>query len=732
MRIFIAGIDGYLGWSLALHLKARGHNVGGLDSGIRREWVKKVGSDSGIPIAKWKERRAAIDLAMFSGDMRNYGHLGALLKFFKPDAVVHLAENPSAPYSMLGPGEAAEVQQNNIIGSLNLLWAMKETCPHAHLLKLGCYDDQTEVLTDRGWVLFSKLQFTDSVCCLDANTGKMEYYHSEHIVRYPHKGKMLEVRNGRMDFCVTPNHRVVVVENGEVCIKRADEIREETIEVPRIGLWDGVEQDTFTLPAVTMKTAYGHRKHLPPLDVPMDAFLAFLGQWLSDGGVKARDSQRVTYWTARKPRKLEAFDAAIKDLSCHFSNRVTKDGMVWRETSCPQLGYFLEQLGGCHEKRIPRQLLLLSSRQLGILLDACIEGDGHRQGEGQTDYFCSTSMDLLDGVQEVALKCGRPATLCTNERTDGKVDYYLSIGNRPTEKITAAKRNWVDYDGDVFCCTVPTGIIMTRRNGRVCWSGNTMGEYGTPTYPIPEGFFTEGAELRCGQEIFPLKGIWFPRQPGSFYHLTKVHDSHNIAFACRMWGLCSTDIMQGVVYGTYLPQMGTDPVLRTRFDFDEIFGTCVNRFCAQAVIGHPLTIYGKGGQTRGYLPLQDSMQCFTLALEHPPKAGEYRVFNQFETLYSVERLAEEVNAAYVRVAGEPAEIRHFENPRIEAERHFYRPEHRHLLDLGYVPTADMPGVLDRMIKDLIPHRERLEKYREHIAPRTRWDTHHRKSEIVDA
>jgi len=160
----------------------------------------------------------------------------------------------------------------------------------------------------------------------------------------------------------------------------------------------------------------------------------------------------------------------------------------------------------------------------------------------------------------------------------------------------------------------------------------TMGEYGTPNIDIPEGFFE--IEYRGRRDRLP-----FPRQAGSWYHQTKVHDTHNIMFACRIWDLRSTDIMQGVVYGTRTEDMIDDRLL-TRFDFDEVWGTALNRFCAQVIIGHHLTPYGLVGQTRGFIALRDSMQCLTLATENPPEKGEYRVFNQFDETYSINELAE--------------------------------------------------------------------------------------------
>jgi len=213
----------------------------------------------------------------------------------------------------------------------------------------------------------------------------------------------------------------------------------------------------------------------------------------------------------------------------------------------------------------------------------------------------------------------------------------------------------------------------------------TMGEYGTPNVDIPEGFFE--VEYRGRKDTLP-----FPRQPGSWYHLTKVHDSANIMFACKIWKLRSTDIMQGVVHGVLTDDMVNDDLL-TRFDFDEVWGTALNRFCAQAIIGHELTPYGRGGQTRGYLALRDSMQCLTIAIENPPDEGEYRVFNQFDETYSVNELAEHV----VEVSKEfdlDAKIWNIENPRLEMEDHYYNPDRKRLPDLGFKPTNTLERAQD--------------------------------------
>jgi UDP-sulfoquinovose synthase len=384
MRVLIAGVDGYLGWSLALYLTARGHEVSGLDNYMRRDWVAEVGSQSASPIRRMTERLEAFrdrfdtNLDFRRGDLGDYNFVWNMFRAFHPEAIVHFAEMPSAPYSMIDVQHAVFTQTNNIVGTLNILHAIRDICPEAHLVKLG-----------------------------------------------------------------------------------------------------------------------------------------------------------------------------------------------------------------------------------------------------------------------------------------------------------------------------------------------TMGEYGTPNIDIPEGSFT--IEYRGRTDTLP-----FPRQASSWYHQTKVHDSHNIIMACKLWDLRSTDIMQGVVYGTRIDEMGDDERLCTRFDFDQCFGTAINRFCAQAVIGHPISLYGKGHQKRGFLPLRDSMQCLTLALEHPPEKGGYRVFNQLEEVYDLTDLAMKVQRVAKNV-GLDVEIKNLENPRMELEEHYYNPDHEKLLKLGYKPTHEMEKELEMMLSDLIRYRPRIDARKYSLIPDIRWD-----------
>ena len=238
----------------------------------------------------------------------------------------------------------------------------------------------------------------------------------------------------------------------------------------------------------------------------------------------------------------------------------------------------------------------------------------------------------------------------------------------------------------------------------------TMGEYGTPDIDIEEGFLEVHHNGR--RDVLP-----YPKQPGSFYHLSKVHDSHNIMFCCRAWGLRATDLNQGIVYGTLTDETNRHPGLVTRFDYDEVFGTALNRFCVQAAIGHPLTVYGSGGQTRGFLDLRDTVRCIELAILNPPAPGEYRVFNQFTEQFSVGELAERVRVTAAGV-GLPVTVEHVANPRVEREAHYYRAAHTRLRDLGLEPHLLSDSLLHSLLDVALRHRGRV--HAETIPPRVDW------------
>ena len=238
----------------------------------------------------------------------------------------------------------------------------------------------------------------------------------------------------------------------------------------------------------------------------------------------------------------------------------------------------------------------------------------------------------------------------------------------------------------------------------------TMGEYGTPNIDIEEGYIT--IEHNGRKDTLP-----YPKQPGSMYHLSKVHDSHNIHFACRMWGLRATDLNQGVVYGVLTEETGMDEMLINRLDYDGVFGTALNRFCIQAAIGHPITVYGKGGQTRGFLDIRDTVRCMELAIANPAAPGEFRVFNQFTEMFSVGDLALMVKKAGTTL-GLNVEINHLDNPRIEKEEHYFNAKNTNLLDLGLQPHYLSDALLDSLLNFAVKYQHRVDK--NHILPKVTW------------
>jgi len=235
----------------------------------------------------------------------------------------------------------------------------------------------------------------------------------------------------------------------------------------------------------------------------------------------------------------------------------------------------------------------------------------------------------------------------------------------------------------------------------------TMGEYGTPNIDIEEGWIDITHKGRTDR-------VLYPKRPGSFYHLSKVHDSHNIEFACRIWGLRATDLNQGVVYGQETDETTLDPRLTTRFDYDAVFGTVLNRMAIQAVLGEPLTVYGQGGQVRGFINLVDTVECIRISCESPADRGEFRVFNQFTEQMSIRGIADTVAHAYPG----KCQIVEIDNPRVEAEGHYYRAAHTRLLELGLVPHLLSETLLSSLFGIIDRHRDRVNL--DALIPSVRW------------
>jgi UDP-sulfoquinovose synthase len=342
--------------------------------------------------------------------------------------------------------------------------------------------------------------------------------------------------------------------------------------------------------------------------------------------------------------------------------------------------------------------------------------------EAGTDSLTPILADLPTRVDAWRDVTGRAIGVTEGDLTDPAVAEDVIGGFSPDAivhygELPSAPYSMKDRDHAVF--TQTNNVVGTLN---VLWAMRdlapechlvklgTMGEYGTPDIDIEEGFLEI---IHNGRSDY----LPFPKVPGSMYHLSKVHDSHNIHFACRVWGLRATDLNQGVVYGIQTDETRLDDRLATRFDYDDVFGTALNRFCVQAVIGHPLTVYGTGGQTRGYLNIVDTLRCIELAVLHPADPGEFRVFNQFTESFSVLDLAELVQKAGAEV-GLDVVIGAVDNPRVEQEEHYYNPAHTKLLDLGLRPHLLSAELVESMFSVIARFKDRVNP--DHILPRDRW------------
>ena len=264
----------------------------------------------------------------------------------------------------------------------------------------------------------------------------------------------------------------------------------------------------------------------------------------------------------------------------------------------------------------------------------------------------------------------------------------------------------------------------------------TMGEYGVPLSgrPIFEGIFPTDATLKWRGHEWTLGGEMTPRDPVSFYHVSKVQDTFNVHGACKYWNLRSVDVQQGIIYGVHTDEVIVDPRLRTRFDIDEWFGTVVNRFVAQAIAGIPLTIYGTGEQIKGFIALEDAMECMVRLIISPPELGQYDVVNQVSGLYKLNDTAEIIAAVANEKYHLNAEIQRIENPRVETEIHPIEVISRKLPnEFGFKQKVPLEKEIDRIF-DLLTHSEikqRIMEKTNSIMPLTRWSGDKIKSDVIE-
>ena len=278
------------------------------------------------------------------------------------------------------------------------------------------------------------------------------------------------------------------------------------------------------------------------------------------------------------------------------------------------------------------------------------------------------------------------------------VVHYAEQPSAPYSMLNRQAANLTLYNNLSVTMNLIFAVREFCRDAHIVKLG-TMGEYGTPDIDIEEGWLEVSHKGRHQEFLYP-------RQAGSLYHTTKIMDTDLLWFYVRMWGLRVTDLMQGPVYGLFTEESNNDERLFPFFNYDEIFGTVLNRFVVQAVAGYPLTVYGKGGQTRGYLNIKDTLNCIRLSVESPPQKGELRIFNQFTETFSVNQLAEKVKGVGDTL-GLSVRIQHLENPRKEEEEHYYNPKHTGLIELGLTPHYLSDEVLVQMIEFVAKYSNRI-------------------------
>ncbi len=711
-RIIIFGGDGFVGWPNSLHLSKAGYDVTIVDNLVRRKTDIELGCESLTPIASIDKRIEAwgkvtgVKIRFECFDMReNYHRLLTLIKEIKPTAIVHFAEQRSAPFSMKSPYHKRYTVDNNINATNNVLCAVVESGLDIHVVHLGCYDDKTEILTEDGWKLFSDLTYDDLVATRDKDNRVMTYKKLDNIVSFDHVGKMYEVSGQRVDFCVTENHRVFDVNKYKPGILR--EKLPKDIEGKRPFFDSGFEFNGYS------------KDYFEILDykIPAKVWVRFLGWYLSEGGLTYREDLGQ-YRVAIKQKIGTESDSIlygdlkslIESIGLHLS--VGKDGNcnVYSISNKPLSKFLLESFGnGSSNKFIPKEYRMLSKDLLEELLDTLLLGDGSIHSRGYK--YSSISRKLIDGVQEVAIKCGWACCISTlkSETSYAGIIYVANISPQTMTSVDLHRYNrdkWIEYSGKVHCVTVGgDGIVFVRRNGKPVWSGNSTGYYGYSSVgmKIPEGYLKVKVDVEGKEKELE---IMYPPSPGSIYHMTKCQDAISFFYYNKNDNVRITDLHQGIVWGTQTEETELDEVLINRFDYDGDYGTCLNRFLMQSAIGHPITVHGTGGQTRAFIHIRDTVKCVKMAIENPPGKGDkVKIFNQTSECLNVNDLALKIQ----KVSG--AEIRYYKNPRNEDAKNDLKFVNEGFKSIGWQPILLDDGLMSEVEDIAKKYKDRCDESR---------------------
>lgn len=706
-NIIVFGGDGFCGWPTSLHL-SKDYNIVIVDNLVRRKIDVELECKSLTPIQPISKRLATwknltdIDIRFEYMDVSDHYHrILSLFKEVKPKTVIHFAEQRSAPFSMKSPYHKRYTVNNNVNATNNILCAIVESGLDIHMIHLGCYDDKTEVLTESGWKLFKDLNENDKVATRTFEDRSIVYKKPKNILSYNYNGKMYEATGQRVNFCVTPNHRVMDVNKHKPGILREKYPKDIDGKISFFDAgfeWKGQEKDSFDI--------IGKK-------VDAISWMRFVGWYISEGGLtyKKGEQYRITIKQNKgdSDRILEEdIDAVAEQLELHVSKNKKNKCHIY-SISNKKLAGFMKQFGrGSSKKFIPKKYRMLSSDLLKEMLDTLILGYGSIHGRGFRYFSCCEK--LANHVQEVALKCGFTACVNNGESKTSYNGQANTVNISPTTRTSVDLKNynngnWIDYNGKVYCVEVGEdrySVVFVRRNGKVLWSGNSTGVYGygTAGMSIPEGYLRVKIETDNG--IGDIE-IPYPSHPGSIYHMTKTMDAEMFRYFNKNDDIRITDLHQGIVWGTQTEETRIHKDLINRFDWEGNFGTVLNRFLMQSQVGHPLTVHGSGGQTRAFINIQDTVKCIKIAVENPPvKEDKVKIFNQTTECLNIRELALKVAS----ITG--AEVRYYKNPRKEDDRNDLKFCNDEFMRLGLDPITLDNGLLKEIAEIASQYKHRCD------------------------
>ncbi len=727
--VFVIGSDGYIGNALVQRLLFEGYKVVGIDNFQKVKDVEEMKTFSAMELLPHAEKvsyfRRVGDFYFYELSIdKAYKYFSEIVNEHRPSTIVNLAQNPSAPFSLKSREHAIEVSNNNLNGTINVLYAIKNIVPKCHLIQIGsmgeynpamgvpipegkfdmvykgkivkdvifprqpgsfyhaCYDEKTELLTENGWKFFKDLNKNEKVATFNKDKDILEYQIPINYFKYYYDDLMVSIKNRSIDLLVTPNHKIFEYSNTTSDIKNwrlteASKIYNKSRCMRRsIGNWVGNDIEYFILPSCKVKTSKNSHKIEEEKKIPMKSWLKFFGWFITEGFVY---DNRVIICQDKEYNHDEIIKS-FKDLNLNrkIQFNYTNGKLKSFSIKSVQLSSYLKKFGLSSEKYIPKFIKNLKKEELKILFDIMMKGDGYVSDTSKKyrGMYYSKSKRLANDVQEIAIKCGY-ATVFNEVREN---EYTVSISENKCSQIILSqsaiknrKNSPYDvkkYKGYVYCCEVPNDILVIRRNGKVVLCGNS-----------------------------------------------KVASTYYIDCACRWWGLNATDIMQGVVYGNWTPEIEETKINSPLYS-DEAFGTVVNRFIVQTVLGHPMTIYGVGDHSRGFLSLSDSIQCLMLAVKNP--SDGYNTWNQLDSVYTMNELANEVGNVASKL-GLSWDVLYIESPRAENTKWFeYNPVVEKLKNLGFKPTRKINEEIEWVIKELIKVKDNIYPLIDGLIPKITW------------